>query len=161
MFQSGFIAEHIAEAAQGCDPCAHMLFSWLSNSQPLSSSLATTGSSATRYTTATCSSTRYTAATNSGSRVRKWPEDVEKKIVEVLIENREKNHRLPRSNELVDLFQSILPQKYVDKERIRSKIRNLKKNYENLRKKKDKLNATELNRYEVMSIIWPSANHGE
>ena len=66
-----------------------------------------------------------------------------------------------RSNELVDLFQSILPRKYVDKERIRSKIRNLKKNYENLRKKKDKLNATELNRYEVMSIIWPSANHGE
>jgi len=26
---------------------------------------------------------------------------------------------------------------------------------------KDKLNASELNRYEVMSIIWPSANHGE
>ena len=99
MFQSGFIAEHIAEAAQGCDPCAHMLFSWLSNSQPLSSSLATTGSSATRYT----------AATNSGSRGRKWPEDVEKKIVEVLIEYRVKNHRLPHSNELVDLFQSILP----------------------------------------------------
>jgi len=161
MFQSGFIAEHIAEAAQGCDPCAHMLFSWLSNSQPLSSSLVPTGSSSTRYNTATCSSTRYTAATNSGSRVRKWPEDVEKKIVEVLIEYRVKNHRLPRSNELVDLFQSILPRKYVDKERIRSKIRSLKKNYENLRKKKDKLNATKLNRYEVMSIIWPSANHGE
>ena len=81
--------------------------------------------------------------------------------MEVLIEYRVKNHRLPRSNELVDLFQSILPRKYVDKERIRSKIRSLKKNYENLRKKKDKLNATELNRYEVMSNIWPSANHGE
>jgi protein gp37 len=137
-----------------------MLFSWLSNSQPLSSSLAT-GSSSTKYTTATSSSTRYAATTSSGSRVKKWPEDVEKKIVEVLIEYRVKNHRLPRSNELVDLFQSILPRKYIDKERIRSKIRSLKRNYENLRKKKDKLNATELNRYEVMSIIWPSANHGE
>jgi hypothetical protein len=49
----------------------------------------------------------------------------------------------------------VLPQDFVDKEKIRRKIRNLKVSRDHLNRRKNGLDGEELERYTMMMSIWP------
>lgn len=140
----------IAAAANRCGVCEVTLFEWLS-SHP-----ASTRSYITRSTTRPSSSPgSLPAASASCSKRLNWPKHLEDQVLEVLREYKWNNAGLPKNNELEGLFQSVLPQDYVDKEKIRRKIWNLKVSRDHLNRRKNGLDGEELERYAMMMSIWP------
>ena len=79
-------------------------------------------------------------------------------ILEGLKNFRDTTNRLPCAADYQEIFKSSLPKEYLEGDRLRSKIGQLKRKCDNLHRRKKKLHGTELELYNLMISVWPHFN---
>ncbi|KAG2564398.1 hypothetical protein PVAP13_7NG086613 [Panicum virgatum] len=150
--------DSITRAAAGCSYCESNLFKILtisSQSQTSQQPLSTTsGGTGAPLSTMSGGSGAPLNSTADDKRM-KWSSRWVNVVLESLSNFRDTTNRLPRAADYQEIFESSLPKEYLEGDRLRSKIGQLKRKCDKLHRRKKKLRGVELELYNLMISVWP------
>jgi len=148
--------DSITRAAAGCPYCESNRFKTLTISSQSQTSNQPLSTGAPLSTTSGGSEAPL-SSTSDDKRVI-WSSRLVTVVLEGLRNFRDTTNRLPRAADYKEIFKSSLPKEYLEGDRLRSKIGQLKRKCDNLHRRKKKLHDAELELYNLMISVWPHFN---
>lgn len=148
--------DSITRAAAGCPYCESNRFKILTISSQSQTSQQPLSTGAPLSTTSGGSGAPL-SSTSDDKRVI-WSSRLVTVVLEGLRNFRDTTNRLPRAADYKEIFKSSLPKEYLEGDRLRSKIGQLKRKCDNLHRRKKKLHGAELELYNLMISVWPDFN---